>query len=115
MMHGLIRTVMWRHRKVHVEHEIVLPRCRVEEVMLDLSPLERSYYDKRHDEVKRMIRNLKGGSVSAGVFVALTTLRQICCHPQIVRRDDGLLGPSGQRLTMEQIVGKSVHDCPFLL
>ena len=60
-----------------------------------------------------MIKNLlksRAAKIGANVNVALTQLRQICCHPQIVRRDDGLLGSSGQRLTMEQIVGKLVDQ-----
>jgi hypothetical protein len=76
---------------------------------LTLSPLERSYYDKRHSEVAKAIRNMPShtaGALSPQVLANLTTLRQICCHPQIVRRDDGLLGDHGQRLTMEEIVGR---------
>ena len=33
---------------------------------------------------------------------SLTELRQACCHPQIVRRQDALLGQ--QRLSMDQIL-----------
>ncbi len=35
---------------------------------------------------------------------ALTELRQACCHPQIVRRQDALLGQ--QRLSMGQILAR---------
>lgn len=35
---------------------------------------------------------------------ALTELRQACCHPQIVRRQDALLGQ--QRLSMDQILAR---------
>ena len=38
------------------------------------------------------------------VMRALTELRQACCHPQIVRRQDALLGQ--QRLSMEQILAR---------
>lgn len=134
-MHGILQTIMWRHRKVHVEHEIVLPPCSVQDVVrrcphcplprglthvppplqvLDLSPLERSYYDKRHEEVRRLVLSLSRhntGALAPNVISALTTLRQICCHPQIVRRDDSLLGEDGSRLTMEQIVSRSVCGC----
>lgn len=77
---------------------------------LDLSTLERSYYDKRHDEVKKQVRGLlsRSAQLSSGVMSSLTQLRQICCHPQIVRRDDGMLGSSGQRLTMAEIVERYV-------
>lgn len=34
----------------------------------------------------------------------LTVLRQTCCHPQIVRRGDEMLGPA--RLSMRQIMGR---------
>ena len=40
----------------------------------------------------------------AKVMRALTELRQACCHPQIVRRQDALLGQ--QRLSMEQILAR---------
>ena len=80
--------------------------------MLDLSPLERSYYDRRHEEMKRQIRGLSAhGTLGANVLTNLTTLRQICCHPQIVRRDDGLLGAGGQRLTMEVRPPPRVCEC----
>lgn len=78
---------------------------------LTLSPLERSYYDKRHSEVKKSVRNLSphAAALTPSVLANLTALRQICCHPQIVRRDDGLLGDHGQRLSMEEIVGRCVR------
>lgn len=33
LLHSVLRTIMWRHRKVHVQHEIVLPACTVKDVV----------------------------------------------------------------------------------
>lgn len=40
--------------------------------------------------------------MGAKVMRSMTELRQACCHPQIVRRQDALLGQ--QRLSMDQIL-----------
>ena len=80
LMRSIVATVMWRHRKPHVEHEIELPACTVRDEFLALSPLEKSYYDRRHEELVRSLKSQRPTSVSLtpDTLAKLTTLRQVC-------------------------------------
>jgi SNF2 family DNA or RNA helicase len=70
-MRGLIQCIMWRHRKAHVASEIHLPPATVEDVWVELSPMERSFYEQQHLELCREVERVlqaaleKTGSVWA--------------------------------------------------
>ncbi len=77
LLRSIVATIMWRHRKPHVEHEIKLPPCSVQDVVLPLSPLERSYYDRRHEEMVRSLKSANTWTMTPDLLAKLTTLRQV--------------------------------------
>ena len=85
----------------------------LKKVLLTLSPLERKYYTQRYTETKRLIAGRLPSNeplvIDKRLQSQLLQLRQIVCHPQIVKRDDQLLG-SKQRLSMGEIMQR-VRAC----
>ena len=78
-----------------------LPAMRIEDVYLDLSPLQRTLYDRFACEAKDKVERMKGEKTAADdeprgtveVLAALTRLRQICIDPRLVRKESDECSP----------------------
>ncbi|KAK9861722.1 hypothetical protein WJX84_002580 [Apatococcus fuscideae] len=115
---ALLPSLLLRRTQQDVQAQLELPPCVHEDRWVPLSGVERAMYDslrKQLDKAVDPIRNassrtlrrhadLRSSKMTSKVMRALTELRQACCHPQIVRRQDALLGQ--QRLSMEQILAR---------
>ncbi|CAK7268548.1 DNA helicase rad5 [Sporothrix epigloea] len=71
---------------------VVLPAKHVEIVPIELSKVEREIYDHVFMRVKRSLTaNVEAGTVMksfTSIFAQVLRLRQVCCHPVLVRNID---------------------------
>ncbi|KAK9831775.1 hypothetical protein WJX74_008901 [Apatococcus lobatus] len=113
---ALLPSILLRRTKHDVEAQLGLPPCVHEDRWVPLSGVERAMYDSLHKKLDNAVDPIRHASsrarrrqsdfrtskTGAKVMRSMTELRQACCHPQIVRRQDALLGQ--QRLSMDQIL-----------
>jgi E3 ubiquitin-protein ligase SHPRH len=80
---SLLRKIMWRHKKIHVEDELVLPPIHYHKVEQTFSPIEEEYYNRLLQESHYMV--LQNGAVDevSAKWALIEKLRQACCHPQV--------------------------------
>jgi SNF2 family DNA or RNA helicase len=64
----LLRPIFWRHSKADVADEINLPPQQEEVIRLQLSPVERTYYDRLYED---LLGNLESIREPAGEASAL--------------------------------------------
>ncbi|ERS97339.1 hypothetical protein HMPREF1624_06671 [Sporothrix schenckii ATCC 58251] len=71
---------------------VVLPTKHMEIVPVELSKVEREIYDHIYMRVKRSLTaNVEAGTVMksfTSIFAQVLRLRQVCCHPVLVRNMD---------------------------
>ncbi|KAK3267899.1 hypothetical protein CYMTET_23569 [Cymbomonas tetramitiformis] len=123
----LLRQVLLRRTKANIPPEQMgLPPCSACDIEVTLSGAERAFYDRTHRDFsssyaaykrnsgarrKRQEQGLDLHNLAARVcgrlLAELTRLRQACCHPQIVRRSDSLLGE--HRLGLKDILRRMVE------
>jgi E3 ubiquitin-protein ligase SHPRH len=134
-MRALLRDVLLRRtkRQPHIQQQMNLPPLTWHSLTAPLASMERKAYDKAAAALGRSYSQFKlvlegqsrlrrravtgggGGGFdgknaaakkSARFIGDVTRLRQTCCHPQIVRKSDSMLG--GKRLTMQEIMAKLI-------
>ena len=91
--------IMWRTRKIDVKEDLKLQPQVVKMTNLELSPVERHFYKKQHQECYDAAMAALPGNFLVGqaeledrplepreaskIFHKLLRLRQACCHPQV--------------------------------
>lgn len=80
---SLLRTMLWRHSKRHIQSELQLPELREEVVDIKLSAVERAHYDRVFRRVQNVVfSESKQDGISDGDAVSrLEPLRVACCIP----------------------------------
>ncbi|KAL0028145.1 hypothetical protein WJX77_009970 [Trebouxia sp. C0004] len=115
-LRNLMQGVMLRRTKAHVGGQLSLPPCEHTDRWVSMSSVERSFYDRLHKQVvstqaqhqASQKKRRPGGtsrnptSMAGRLLRQFTELRQCCCHPQIVRTSDSMLGKD--RLSMQDII-----------
>ncbi|KAL4426809.1 hypothetical protein ABPG77_006595 [Micractinium sp. CCAP 211/92] len=114
-LRALLRGVMLRRSKADVANELELPPCTREDRWLELSSVETLCYNEskrkfcdaayalaQHQGAAQRGQRAKHTKGVGRALAAFTALRQSCCHPQIVRRTDELLGKD--RKSMREIM-----------
>ncbi|EFJ47333.1 hypothetical protein VOLCADRAFT_92108 [Volvox carteri f. nagariensis] len=128
---ALLRGVMLRRSKAAVADQLALPPCVREDLTVELSGVERAFYDVLKARFNTSLAAMRSAGSAANTAyqrasTQLVELRQSCCHPQIVRREAqaggglrgsggdgaGAAGSKGQgsRRSMRQIMSKMVTD-----
>jgi E3 ubiquitin-protein ligase SHPRH len=95
-LRALLRGVMLRRRRADVAAELALPPCAREDLVVELSPVERLVFEAARREFLEAARALGRGGGAAGApaaggraAAAFTALRQAACHPALARRAAG--------------------------
>eukprot|EP00455_Lapot_gusevi_P000845 TRINITY_DN10365_c0_g1_i4.p1 TRINITY_DN10365_c0_g1~~TRINITY_DN10365_c0_g1_i4.p1 ORF type:complete len:668 (+),score=136.83 TRINITY_DN10365_c0_g1_i4:132-2006(+) len=88
-MYDLLKSVMWRYAKRHVEAEIDLPPNETILVPLNFSAHEQRHYDRKlascQDVVARLIFSKRLSLEMPKVMTLILQLRQICSHPEVMK------------------------------
>jgi E3 ubiquitin-protein ligase SHPRH len=116
--------IMWRTRKHDVKDDLNLQPQMVKITKLKLSPVERHFYKKQHQECYAVAKaalpqhllldTSTGGDgeeertlkprEAGKIFVKLLRLRQACCHPQVGSQGIRSLSQTSKPLTMDEIL-----------
>ncbi|KAK9805425.1 hypothetical protein WJX73_004310 [Symbiochloris irregularis] len=102
----LLHEVMLRRSHADVAGEVALPRCTREDRVLRFSFTEQHCYDQTLRLAGEAIANCyPRWRQPISPMRYFTMLRQICCHPQVVRQNDMLMGDS-EHLSMTDLLGR---------
>ena len=108
---ALLRKVMLRRNKgseINGKKILQLPEKTVERVYLELSKDERAIYDSVEARARvRVNKYMRNGTVLKHyhvVLVMLMRLRQLCCHPWLLRAKDGN-NPNSLTVSDEELFG----------
>jgi E3 ubiquitin-protein ligase SHPRH len=102
--HGLLKRIMWRHRKEHVESELGLPPSSMQTLLLEKKGLEKTLYDREHKAMLAMVKSAVGvgRSLTKKQQDILLSLRKLISHPQLAA-NLGYGGPGAQRSTFANL------------
>ncbi|UZJ55974.1 hypothetical protein CBS101457_005294 [Exobasidium rhododendri] len=102
--HSLLKRIMWRHRKEHVENELGLPPSTMQSLLLEKTGLEKSLYDREYKAMLEKVRDAVGlgRRLSKKQQDRFLSLRKLISHPQLAS-DLGYGGPGSQRTTFANL------------
>lgn len=80
----LLRRIMWRHSKAHVESECSIPALHLRKLYLDFNSVEQEVYEdlRLKARTKVLYSAQKNDLEDRTAFHKLDLLRQVCSHPQ---------------------------------
>lgn len=102
--HGVLKRIMWRHRKEHVEDELCLPPSTMQTLLLEKSGLEKSLYDREYKHMLDIVISAVGlgRSLTKKQQDRLLSLRRLISHPQLAS-SLGYGGPGALRTTFANL------------
>ncbi|KAK9805422.1 hypothetical protein WJX73_004034 [Symbiochloris irregularis] len=102
----ILHRIMLRRTQADVDGELALLPCTREDRWLHFPSGERACYDRVLKEANKALDAYHNGTRDGRHLVPhFTMLRQVCCHPQVVRQDDWLMGGS-EHLSMTDVLGR---------
>jgi len=102
--HSVLKRIMWRHRKEHVESELGLPPSTMQTLLLQKTGLEKSLYDREYKTMLESVRNAigLGRGLSKKQQDQFMSLRKLISHPQLAT-SLGYGGAGSQRTTFANL------------
>ncbi|KAI8848832.1 SNF2 family N-terminal domain-containing protein [Chytridium lagenaria] len=112
---AVLARIMHRNTKVMAEKDLRLPPQLQGYLGLELSAVERRYYDDLFEQCRNEVRTLVGGGgkddEKNGFKMRswLLQLRQTCCHPQVGERNKKMLG--GNLKSIDEVLNLMHSQC----
>jgi SWI/SNF-related matrix-associated actin-dependent regulator of chromatin subfamily A-like protein 1 len=93
------------------DHAVKLPAKLTRRVIVDMSPLQRTMYDKMRNELALWVRSLSGGQVlqeAEAILARLVRLAQLASNPALL--DAGYVEDPGKFKVLDKILAEALAD-----